>query len=193
MPDTRLISQLTNARVPVIGFVAFSGTGKTTLLTRLIRHLRERGVRLAAVKHSHHRFDIDIPGKDSYQLRKAGAGQMLVASRRRWALMVENADDDEEPSLNELIGHFDQSGIDLILVEGFKHERFAKIELHRPELGHPLLYPTDDDIIAFASNEAGAMDAAARPIAFLALDQPQAIADFLITRFALTTHPVTKG
>ncbi len=193
MPDTRLISQLTNARVPVIGFVAFSGTGKTTLLTRLIRHLRERGVRLAAVKHSHHRFDIDIPGKDSYQLRKAGAGQMLVASRRRWALMVENADDDEEPSLNELIDHFDQSGIDLILVEGFKHERFAKIELHRPELGHPLLYPTDDDIIAFASNEAGAMDAAARPIAFLALDQPQAIADFLITRFALTTHPVTKG
>ncbi len=193
MSDTRLISQLTNARVPVIGFVAFSGTGKTTLLTRLIRHLRERGVRLAAVKHSHHRFDIDIPGKDSYQLRKAGAGQMLVASRRRWALMVENADDDEEPSLNELIGHFDQSGIDLILVEGFKHERFAKIELHRPELGHPLLYPTDDDIIAFASNEAGAMDAAARPIAFLALDQPQAIADFLITRFALTTHPVTKG
>ncbi len=193
MSDTRLISQLTNARVPVIGFVAFSGTGKTTLLTRLIRHLRERGVRLAAVKHSHHRFDIDIPGKDSYQLRKAGAGQMLVASRRRWALMVENADDDEEPSLNELIGHFDQSGIDLILVEGFKHEHFAKIELHRPELGHPLLYPTDDDIIAFASNEAGAMDAAARPIAFLALDQPQAIADFLITRFALTTHPVTKG
>ena len=185
MPDTRLSATLTNARVPVIGFVAFSGTGKTTLLTRLIPHLRERGVRLAAVKHSHHRFDIDTPGKDSYALRKAGAGQMLVASRRRWALMVENADEGEEPSLNALIGHLDQTGIDLILVEGFKHERFAKIELYRPELGHPLLYPDDANIIAFASNEASAMDASARPVPFLDLNRPEEIAGFLITRFAL--------
>ncbi len=186
MPDMIMSQTLANARVPVIGFVAFSGTGKTTLLTHLIPRLREQGVRLAAVKHSHHRFDIDTPGKDSYELRKAGAEQMLVASQRRWALMVENTDSDKEPCLNELIGHFDQSRIDLILVEGFKHEAFPKIELHRPELGHGLLYPDDANIIAFASTEAGVMDAAARPVPFLALNRPQEIAGFLITRFALT-------
>ncbi len=186
MSDTTMSRTLSNARVPVIGFVAGSGTGKTTLLTYLIPRLREQGVRLAAVKHSHHKFDIDTPGKDSYELRKAGAEQMLVASQRRWALMVENTDTSEEPCLNELIGHFDQSCIDLILVEGFKHEAFPKIELHRPALGHGLLYPDDANIIAFACSEAGAMDASARPVPFLDLNQPQAIADFLITRFALT-------
>ena len=185
MPAMSLSQTLTNARVPVVGFVAFSGTGKTTLLTRLIPLLRAQGARLAAVKHSHHRFDIDTPGKDSYELRKAGVEQMLVASRRRWALMVENADGSGEPCLNELIGHIDQTGIDLILVEGFKHETFPKIELHRPELGHRLLYPDDASIIAFASNEAGALDASARPVPFLDLNRPQELADFLLSRFAL--------
>jgi len=193
MSDTHLRPMLANARVPVIGFVAFSGTGKTTLLTRLISHLREQGVRLAAVKHSHHHFDIDTPGKDSYELRKAGVEQMLVASSRRWALMVENTGNSEEPCLNELIGHFDQSSIDLILVEGFKHEAFPKIELFRPELGHPLLYPDDANIIAFASTEAESMNTTARPIPFLNLNRPQEIADFLIARFALITNPLTKG
>ena len=178
---------LSNARVPVVGFVAFSGTGKTTLLKRLIPLLRGRGLRLAAVKHSHHKFDIDKPGKDSYELRKAGVGQMLVASRVRWALMVENEAEREEPSLNEFIGHLDQEAIDLILVEGFKHERFAKIELHRPELGHPLLYPDDEDIIALASNAPEAPDPAARPLPLLGLDRPEDIADFLVGRFALIT------
>ena len=186
MSDIIINQTLSHARVPVIGFVAFSGTGKTTLLTHLIPRLREQGVRLAAVKHSHHRFDIDTPGKDSYELRKAGAEQMLVASQRRWALMVENTDSGEEPCLNELIGHFDQSCIDLILVEGFKHEAFPKIELHRPELGHGLLYPDDANIIAFACTEAGVMNNSARPVPFLDLNRPQEIADFLITRFALT-------
>jgi len=192
MSDTTMSPALANTRVPVIGFVAFSGTGKTTLLTRLIPHLREQGVRLAAVKHSHHHFDIDTPGKDSYELRKAGVGQMLVASRHRWALMVENTNDDEEPCLNELIGHFDQTRIDLILVEGFKHEAFPKVELHRPELGHGLLYPDDADIIAFACTEAGAMDASARPVPFLDLNRPQDIANFLITHFALINNSADK-
>lgn len=180
-----------SAKVPVVGFVAFSGTGKTSLLIRLIPLLRERGVRLAAIKHSHHRFDIDTPGKDSYKIRKAGVDQMLVASHKRWALMVENADDsDKEPNLNELIGQFDQSAIDLILVEGFKHEAFAKIELHRPELGHKLLYPDDENIIAFASTETEGMKKLVRSIPFLDMNQPQDIADFLISRFALKTDPV---
>ncbi len=187
MSDTIMSQMLANAHVPVIGFVAFSGTGKTTLLTHMIPRLREQGVRLAAVKHSHHSFDIDTPGKDSYELRKAGADQMLVASQRRWALMMENADTGEEPCLNELIGHLDQSTIDLILVEGFKHEAFPKIELHRPELGHGLLYPDDANIIAVASTEVGAITASARPVPFLDLNRPQEIADFLITRFALIT------
>jgi len=192
MPDEALNRTLSHAQVPVVGFVAFSGTGKTTLLTRLIPLLRARGVRLAAVKHSHHSFDIDTPGKDSYVLRKAGVQQMLVASQRRWALMVENDDPQREPVLNELIGHFDQAAIDLILVEGFKHESFAKIELHRPELGHPLLYPDDADIIAFASTAARAMSDTARPLPYLDLNRPREIADFLIGRFALTTTNTTK-
>ncbi|MCF6212219.1 MAG: molybdopterin-guanine dinucleotide biosynthesis protein B [Gammaproteobacteria bacterium] len=194
MSDTTMSQMPANAHVPVIGFVAFSGTGKTTLLTHMIPHLREQGVRLAAVKHSHHSFDIDTPGKDSYELRKAGADQMLVASQRRWALMVENADTDEEPCLNKLVGHLDQTVIDLILVEGFKHEAFPKIELHRPELGHGLLYPDDANIIAFASTETRAMNPSARPVPFLDLNRPQEIADFLITRFALITDSTdTKG
>lgn len=193
MPDTAVNQVLSSAHVPVVGFVAFSGTGKTTLLTRLIPLLRERGIRLAAVKHSHHKFDIDTPGKDSYELRKAGVEQMLVASRRRWALMVENDNDGQEPVLDELIGHFDQSAVDLILVEGFKHASFAKIELHRTELGHNLLYPDDNNIIAFASNEENAMSDTARSIPFLDLNRPQAIADFLISRFALKICPAVQS
>ena len=136
---------------PVLGFAAFSGTGKTTLLKQLIPLLAERGIRVGMIKHAHHNFDIDKPGKDSYELRKAGARQMLIASSRRTALMTENTVE-EEPRLDELITRLEMDNIDLVLVEGFKHVPFPKIELHRKALGKTLLYPEDADIIAVASD-----------------------------------------
>jgi len=147
---------LSNARVPVVGFVAPSGTGKTTLLAKLIPLLKAAGIRLAVIKHSHHEIEIDRPGKDSHVLRHAGADQVLLASRHGWALMADTTDqdidDDGEAKLNEMIGHLDQRGLDLIIVEGFKHAGFPKIELHRPALGKAALFPDDDHIIAVASD-----------------------------------------
>lgn len=140
---------------PLLGFAAFSGTGKTTLLEKLIPALNQANIRTAMVKHTHHaKFDIDKPGKDSYRLRKAGAQQILVASSRRWALMLEETDlNKPEPVLEELLPHLDLSLAELILVEGFKHENISKIELHRPSLGKPLLQPDDANIIAIATDE----------------------------------------
>ena len=137
--------------IPVLGFAAYSGTGKTTLLTRLVPLLKDRGLRIAVIKHSHHDFEIDTPGKDSYQLRKAGAVQTLVASPYRDALITEHAVQ-AEPQLADLVNRLDHDSIDLVLVEGFRHEAFAKIELHRPALGKPVLYKDDSSIIAIASD-----------------------------------------
>ena len=142
-----------HSQVPVLGFAAFSGTGKTTLLEALLPNLRAKGLRLAMVKHAHHSFDVDQPGKDSYRLRKAGAEQMLIASKKRRALMVETPDAEVDPDLNDLLAYINPKHCDLILVEGFKHQRFAKIELHRPALGKPLLFPQDDSVIAVACDE----------------------------------------
>ncbi len=139
---------------PVLGFVAYSGTGKTTLLEKLIPELKSRGLRIALIKHGHHDFDIDIPGKDSYRLRQAGASQVMVASNRRWALINENDSQHGEPQLDELLQHLDTNHFDLLLVEGFKHENYPKIELWRQELGKLLLHPDDKNIIAFISDEA---------------------------------------
>ncbi len=152
-----MISLTTYHNIPLLGFAAFSGTGKTTLLEQLIPELNQANIRIAMVKHTHHeKFDIDKPGKDSYRLRKAGAEQMLVASAKRWALMVEQPLQDRtaDPDLFELLAHLDLKKTDLILVEGFKHESISKIELHRPALGKPLLYPDDPDIIAIAADQA---------------------------------------
>lgn len=139
-------------RIPMLGFAAFSGTGKTTLLTRLLPLLRAQGLRVGMLKHAHHGFDIDRPGKDSYELRRAGATQMLVASARRWVLMVEEGEGLEEPDLQQLVERLDQDALDLILVEGFKHEAFPKIELHRPSMGQPLMCLEDPNIIALATD-----------------------------------------
>jgi molybdopterin-guanine dinucleotide biosynthesis protein B len=136
---------------PILGFAAFSGTGKTTLLKQLLPILKTRGLRVGMIKHAHHRFEIDIPGKDSYELRKAGASQMLITSGHRWALMVDR-EVEEDPKLQEAIDQLNQSQLDLILVEGFKHESFPKIELHRPAVGKPLIYPGDPDIVAVATD-----------------------------------------
>lgn len=139
---------------PILGFVAYSGTGKTTLLEKLIPELRAHGLRIALLKHAHHDFDIDIPGKDSYRLRKAGATQVMVASARRWALVNEHHEARDEPRLSELLQHLDPNQFDLLLVEGFKHEHYPKIELWRRELAKPLLHPDDRNIIALACDEA---------------------------------------
>lgn len=136
---------------PILGFSAHSGTGKTTLLKRLLPILRDAGVRVAVIKHAHHRFEIDQPGKDSYELRKAGATQMLVASSRRMALVTE-FDREREPGLREMLAALDPERFDMVLVEGFKREAFPKIELHRPSLGRPLLCLHDPHIIAIASD-----------------------------------------
>jgi len=162
--------------LPVLGFAAFSGTGKTTLLTRLIPMLREQGLRISMVKHAHHDFDVDKPGKDSYELRKAGAAQVLIASSRRMALMTE-FEPTAEPDLRMLLAQLDADRTDLVLVEGFKGESFAKIELHRPSLGKPLLFPEDPNIIAVAS-DAPLAQACDRPL--LDLNDLGAMAAFVL-------------
>ena len=164
--------------VPVLGFVAFSGTGKTTLLVKLIPILKEKNLRIGVVKHAHHKFDIDQPGKDSYELRKAGADKMLVASRNRWALMVETSRQDE-PGLDEILARMDQRDLDLILIEGFKSDRFAKIEVHRPSTGHPLLFPDDPCIIACATDAPAGMDTR---LPILDINDPEMIANFITER-----------
>ena len=139
-----------NASLPLLGFAAFSGTGKTTLLEAMLPKLVERGLRVAVVKHAHHNFDIDQEGKDSYRLRKAGASQMLISSRYRRALVTETPE--KEVQLPYLLNQLDQTELDLILVEGFKKLDFPKIELHRKEVGKPWLHPEDNNIIAIAAN-----------------------------------------
>ncbi len=135
---------------PLLGFAAWSGTGKTTLLCQLIPQLKADGIRVAAIKHTHHSVDFDIPGKDSYEMRQAGADQVLVASARRSMLITENASEHPEPDLQSLLSQLDHSAIDLVLIEGFKHEPIPRIELHRSSVGKPLLYPDDPQIIAIA-------------------------------------------
>ncbi len=165
-----------NARIPVLGFAAFSGTGKTTLLTRLIPLLKHRGLCLGLIKHSHHNFEIDQPGKDSHRLRTAGADTVLLVSRQRRAIITEFASPGE-PRLDEQLRQLDQSALDLILVEGFKSENFPKIEIHRPALHKPLLYPHDPSVIAIASDQQ--LDL---PVHLTALDlnQPDNIAEFVM-------------
>jgi molybdopterin-guanine dinucleotide biosynthesis protein B len=180
---------LKNARVPVVGFAALSGTGKTTLLKSLIPLLRARGLRVGVVKHAHHSFDVDQPGKDSYELRKAGASRLLVASRRRWALVVET-DRTEEPKLDELLAELNQSDLDLVLVEGFKREHFPKIELHRPGLGHPLLHPGDPSVIAVASD--GPLDTETS-LPALDMRRPEQIAAFIVGRLEALRRDLASG
>lgn len=167
---------MTRTPVPILGIAAYSGTGKTTLLRQLLPLLRARGLRVAVIKHAHHSFDTDVPGKDSYELRKAGATQMLVASRHRWALVSETGDG-PEPRLEMLLDRLDYQNIDLILVEGFKTEHFPKIELHRPSLGQPLLYQLDRSVIAIATD---APLPTLPPIPTLDLGNPEQIAEFIV-------------
>ncbi len=140
----------------VIGFAGFSGSGKTTLLRQLITRMKTRGLRVGVVKHTHHEFDIDHPGKDSYELRHAGATSIAIGSSRRWAIVTERPAPCE-PTLDEMVALLSAQALDLILVEGFRHERFTKIEVHRPALGRALLAREDDSIIAIASDSPAAL------------------------------------
>jgi len=168
-----------HAHVPLLGFAAFSGTGKTTLLTQTIPLLKHHGVRIGLIKHSHHNFQIDQPGKDSFRLRAAGASPVMLVSTRRRAIITEIIPE-REPRLDDQLKLFDQSELDLILVEGFKAEQFPKIELHRPSLNQPLLYPNDPNIIAIASD-----CALETPDTLTQLDinQPEMIAAFILKQF----------
>ena len=139
-------------KLPVLGFCGLSGAGKTTLLNKLIPALKAQGIRASVIKHAHHNFDIDQPGKDSYKLRQAGSAQMLIASNQRWALMTETDQTEKEPDLQYLLTQIDSDLADIVLVEGFKHEAIPKIEVYRAELNQPLLAIEDANIIAVASD-----------------------------------------
>ncbi|MGY3079834.1 molybdopterin-guanine dinucleotide biosynthesis protein B [Bradyrhizobium sp. LM6.10] len=135
----------------VIGLAGWSGAGKTTLLTRLIPHFNAQGLRVSVIKHAHHQFDVDVPGKDSWRHREAGAAEVLVASSNRWVLMHELRGA-AEPRLPELLSKL--SAVDLVVVEGFKREPHRKIEVHRAANDKPLLFPDDPGIFGIAADVA---------------------------------------
>ncbi len=159
----------------IIGLAGWSGSGKTTVLTRVLPELIARGLRVSTLKHAHHRFDIDKPGKDSWQHREAGAQEVLIASANRWALMHELRGE-AELSLADLLSKL--SPVDLVLIEGFKASPHPKIEIHRAANGKPFLYPHDQDIRAIAADVL-VHDA---PVPVLELDDIHAIADMMLTQ-----------
>ncbi len=141
------------ASLPILGFSAWSGTGKTTLLRQLIPALKQRGLRVSVIKHAHHHFDLDFPGKDSFELRKAGANQTVICTTTRMATITEFDSPAQEPELADIVAMLDPDRADLVLVEGYKDIRFSKIELRREPLGKPWLYPDDDTVIAIACDQ----------------------------------------
>ena len=173
-------NEMTPPLPPHLGFAGYSGSGKTTLLRELIRHFTAKGIRIAVIKHAHHDFDTDIPGKDSYELRKSGAHEVIVSSARRRVHINELAGDDREPSAAELLQMCDHARADLIFVEGFKAAALAKIELHRPALGKPLLATNDENIIAVASDAEITLPAG---VSVLNINKPTEIAEFIAARF----------
>ena len=159
------------------GFAGWSGSGKTTLIEKLIPRFVAAGLRVSLMKHAHHTFDVDHPGKDSYRHRQAGAGEILVTSSRRWVLMHELRGA-TEPSFEEQIKHF--SGCDLLLVEGFKHAPIPKLEVWRAVTGEPLLHPNDPHIVAVASD--GPVQT---KLPVLKLDDDAGIAKFILKKLKL--------
>lgn len=161
----------------VIGFSGFSGSGKTTLVERVIPALKLRGLRVSVVKHAHHKFDIDHPGKDSWRHREAGAFEVVVASDRRLALIREF----ERPAqltVHQLIAEL-YEGVDWVLVEGFKESNLQKIEVWRASSSKPALYPHDDFIVAIATDTPGELpEPTLRPV--LDLNDPDAVAQWLV-------------
>jgi molybdopterin-guanine dinucleotide biosynthesis protein B len=165
----------------VFGIAGYSGSGKTTLLEKLIPQFTGRGLRVAVIKHAHHGFDIDRPGKDSYRHREAGASEVLLSCNDRWALMHERRDG-SDVTLDELLARL--APCDLVLVEGFKQEPIPKLEVYRPENGKPPLFPERSDIVAVASDAE-----VATSLPRLALDDVAAIADFVMNTLQLQERP----
>lgn len=163
----------------IIGLAGWSGSGKTTLVARLLPMLTARGLRVSTVKHAHHSFDMDKPGKDSHVHREAGATEVLVTSAHRWALLHENRGM-PEPSMVDLIRYM--TPVDLLIVEGFKAHPHDKIEIYRPANGKPLLARDDPYIVAVATDDAAAIDVA---VPVLDLNDVGAIAGFIIAHCGL--------
>ena len=168
----------------IFGFAGWSGSGKTTLIERLIPRLAQRGLRVSLVKHAHHEFDIDLPGKDSYRHREAGCTEVLVTSARRWALMHELRGN-PELTLQEALGRL--SACDLALVEGFKQAAIPKLEVHRVVLEKPLLHPTDANIVGLATDRPSV--AAGRSIPVFALEAYDVLATFVEERAVFADLP----
>ncbi len=162
----------------VLGLAGWSGSGKTTLIERLIPALTARGLTVSTLKHAHHEFDLDRPGKDSFRHRAAGASEVLVSSAHRWALQHELRGA-PEPTSQELLARL--APVDLVLIEGFKRERHEKLEVFRPDLGKPPLWPEDPHIIAVAAPA----PLPGCPLPQLALDDAEAIASFIIRHCGL--------
>ncbi|MEN8892746.1 molybdopterin-guanine dinucleotide biosynthesis protein B [Planktotalea arctica] len=164
----------------IYGVVGWKNAGKTGLMERLVSEISSRGFSVSTVKHAHHSFDVDHPGKDSYRHRAAGAREVLLASRNRFALMHE-LEGEEEPSLSALLGML--APVDLVLVEGYKRDKHPKIEAHRAETGNPLI--ADETVRAFAADSALERD---RPV--FDLDATAQIADFILRDLGLPERKV---
>jgi molybdopterin-guanine dinucleotide biosynthesis adapter protein len=162
----------------VFGLAGWSGTGKTTLVEKLIVGMTQRGLRVSTIKHAHHSVDLDKPGKDTYRHRQAGATEVMLATGQRWALMHERRDE-AEPSVEELIAHM--TPVDLLLIEGFKAHAHPKLEVYRPSLGKPMLWPNDPDIVAVASDE----PVVDLPLPVLDLNNGEAILQFILEKVGL--------
>jgi molybdopterin-guanine dinucleotide biosynthesis protein B len=173
----------------VVGFVAPSGTGKTTLICRLLPLLRQRGLRVGAIKHAHHDFEVDHPGKDSFRLREAGAAQVQLVSSHRWALVTEREAGDES-SLQHALDRMDSRWLDVVLVEGYRDSRYPKVELYSPEIGEAPVYPRDENVIAVAAR--GPLPSPTN-LPVLPLDDIHRICSFLIARLgALRSQSDTR-
>ncbi|WP_299624891.1 molybdopterin-guanine dinucleotide biosynthesis protein B [uncultured Tateyamaria sp.] len=159
------------------GIVGWKNAGKTGLMERLVTEITGRGISVSTVKHAHHRFDVDHPGKDSYRHRVAGATEVLLASRNRFALMHELREEDE-PSLAQLLTKL--APVDLVLIEGYKRDAHPKVEAHRAVTGNPLIAPDDPTVRAVASDTALTLD---RTV--FDLDDTTAIADFILAEVGL--------
>ena len=170
---------LTNRLKPVIGFAGFSGSGKTTLLEGVIPLLKQSGLRVGLLKHSHHNIEPDSPRKDSYRLRYAGSDQLLLATSSRHMLFFEYHDDeDREPELKECLAQLDLTKLDIVLVEGFRDASLTKIEVHRPSHEKPLLCEHDSDIIAIATDSVSPLSVS-NDIPQLDINSHEAVAGFI--------------
>ena len=160
----------------VFGFAGWSGSGKTTLIEQVIPEITRRGLRVSVIKHAHHGFDIDKPGKDSWRHREAGASEILLISDERWVLMHELRGA-PEPTLDEQLRLLEPC--DLVLIEGYKAAAVPKIEIHRPSHGKPPLWPENEHVVAVATDADNDADLDC-PLPRLPLNEPAAVADFIL-------------